>query len=55
MVLPVRIMRPVSGESAGTDIHVDVYAYDDQHAKVLYGFEMTDITAGQVTEGGRSK
>jgi formylglycine-generating enzyme required for sulfatase activity len=37
---------------AGTDIRVDVYAYDENHASVLYGFEITDIHAGQVTEGG---
>jgi formylglycine-generating enzyme required for sulfatase activity len=37
---------------AGTDIRVDVYAYDENQAKALYGFEITDIIAGQVTEGG---
>jgi formylglycine-generating enzyme required for sulfatase activity len=37
---------------AGNGVRVDVYAYDDNHAALLYGFEMTDIHAGQVTEGG---
>jgi formylglycine-generating enzyme required for sulfatase activity len=31
---------------------VDVYAYDNSHTAVLYGFETTEIHAGQVTEGG---
>lgn len=42
----------IEGIPAGTGIRVDVYAYNDNQAKVLYGFEMTDIHAGQVTEGG---
>ena len=37
---------------AGIDIQVDVYAYDENDTAVLYGFEITDITADQVTEGG---
>jgi formylglycine-generating enzyme required for sulfatase activity len=37
---------------AGTDIQVDVYAYNENHAPVLYGFETTAIHAGQVTQGG---
>jgi formylglycine-generating enzyme required for sulfatase activity len=37
---------------AGTEIRVDVYAYDENNVKALYGFEITDIYAGQVTEGG---
>ena len=37
---------------AGTDIRVDVYAYDENNVKTLYGFEITDIHVGQVTEGG---
>ena len=42
----------IKGIPVGTDVRVDVYAYDDNHAAVLYGFEMTDIHAGRVTEGG---
>jgi formylglycine-generating enzyme required for sulfatase activity len=42
----------IKGIPVGTDIRVDVYAYDDNHVAVLYGFEITDIHAGQVTEGG---
>jgi hypothetical protein len=42
----------IKGIPAGKDIRVDVYAYDDNHAAVLYGFEITDIHTDQVTEGG---
>jgi formylglycine-generating enzyme required for sulfatase activity len=42
----------IAGITAGTGIRVDVYAYDDKHTKVLYGFEMIDIAVNQVTEGG---
>jgi formylglycine-generating enzyme required for sulfatase activity len=42
----------IKGIPAGTGIRVDVYAYDNDHAKVLHGSETTDIAAGQVTEGG---
>jgi formylglycine-generating enzyme required for sulfatase activity len=45
----------IKGIPAGTGIRVDVYAYDDNHAKVLYGFETTDIHVGQVTQGGDIK
>jgi formylglycine-generating enzyme required for sulfatase activity len=37
---------------AETDIRVGVYAYDENNTAVLYGFEIIDITAGQVTESG---
>jgi formylglycine-generating enzyme required for sulfatase activity len=42
----------IRGIPAGTDIRVDVYGYDENQTKALYGFEITDIVAGQVTEGG---
>ena len=42
----------IKGIPTGTDIRVDVYAYDESHTAVLYGSETTDIHAGQVTEGG---
>ena len=37
----------IRGIPAGMDIRVDVYAYDESHTAVLYGFETTDIHAGQ--------
>jgi formylglycine-generating enzyme required for sulfatase activity len=42
----------IRGIPVGTDIRVDVYAYNENHAAVLYGFETTNIHAGQITEGG---
>ena len=42
----------IEGIPAGTGIRVDVYACDENHSKILYGFETTTIHAGQVTEGG---
>jgi formylglycine-generating enzyme required for sulfatase activity len=42
----------IRGIPAGPDIQVDVYAFDNNDAKVLYGTEITAIYAGKVTEGG---
>lgn len=42
----------IKGVPVGTDIRVDVYAYNENHAAVLYGFETTDIRAGKATQGG---
>jgi formylglycine-generating enzyme required for sulfatase activity len=42
----------IEGIPAGSGIRVDVYAYDENHTAVLYGFETTEIHVGKVTEGG---
>jgi formylglycine-generating enzyme required for sulfatase activity len=42
----------IKGVPVGTDVRVDVYAYNENHAAVLYGFETTSIQAGEVTQGG---